>query len=315
MATNTDTITHIEQLIPAEHLSEESRETNRLRKELDRLCKTNEPRAEIMTITPALARVMLERNKETNRARSRTIAAKYVEEFNKGRMILTNQGIGFDTTGRLVDGQHRLMACLQSGQNFDQIVAFGLSPRSFLYVDSGYKRTPGQKVAMAGFAHGNQLAAAARIVLIYDLMEISLASKSHYSVVARGAISSPPDEFIVDFISETPAFREFTHWYTKYARFPPVSATLFHAAHWLLHVKHPDLADAFIEQLIYGQRLEVTDNVWKLREHLLRAHMNNERVHKGWQLCFIIDAFNDSRRGKTTTFKRVDGRDFPKVLS
>jgi hypothetical protein len=307
-------IKHVEELILPENLAGEDKGKNRLRNQINDLCRTKKPTVEILQITPEMATVMLERNVENNRNQSKVAVNRYKREISEGRMALTNQGIGFNSGGKLIDGQHRLMACVESGKPFQSIVAFGLDPDSFMFVDSGYKRSAGHKVGMAGFSDANRLAAAARIVLIYDMSKIDLKSGS-LGIQTSGKYDAVPDEFIVDYCRETPEFVALKRFYQQYRKFKPITISLFHAVHWIIRQKHPHLADNFIEQMCFGEGLRRDENVYRLRERLLAIQMSNEKLPKSWQMCWMIDAFNDTRRGKATKFIMVAGRDFPRVLS
>lgn len=305
-----------EPMIAPDKLPQESPERVSLRTQLSQWCKAPSPQAEIMTITPELAVLMLERNLDNNRAQSRHTIRSYEREIIDHRMMLTNQGIGFDANGRLVDGQHRLMACVQSKESFESVVVFGLDPDCFMYVDSGKKRTAADKVGIAGFPERNNLAAAARIVLCHGLVGIQYPPpRSGYLGIMPKGNQKIPETFIVDFLHEHPKFVELRHWYSTYRRFPPITTSLFHALHWLIQEKHPKLANTYIEQICLGESVTRSDNVYRLREHLISLHLSREKVSKAWQATWIIDAFNDTRRGKTTRFLMSDGRDFPKVLS
>ena len=303
--------------IPAGRVSSEPAKTVSLRSKLSDWCKAAKPTAEIMTITPELARLMLERNREENRPQSRRPLWMYQKEIAEERMMVTNQGLGFDTEGRLIDGQHRLVSCIQAGKPFDSVVVFGLDPEAFMFVDSGYKRTSGHKLHMDGFKDTNKLAAASRIVLMHDLLGIRLSVKdASWGISPRGDGNQRiPDEFIIDFCRETPKFVELQKWYHSYSKFRPIPQSSFHAVHWLIWQKHPSLANAFIEQLCYGESLNRAENVYRVREHLRALHLSRERLNQAWILTWLIDSFNDTRRGKTTKFTMVSGRDFPKVLS
>lgn len=304
-----------EPAIAPDKLSQEPVERVSLRKQLSSWCRAPSPQAEIMTITPDLAILMLERNPDYNRSRNDRIAASYGREMKESRMMLTNQGIGFDTNGQLVDGQHRLMACVASGQSFESIVVFGLDPKAFMYVDTNYRRTAGHKVHIAGFPNGNNLAAAVRIVLLVEMSDISLRQSRAGGMYPKNRVHGEiPHEFIVDFLNENPGFVEMRKWYQTYGRLRAISKSTLHAAHWMLHQKHPKLANIFMEQLCLGESLNRSENVYRLREHLINLHASRERLSKTWQLVWMIDAFNDTRRGKTTKFVMTD-RDFPKVLS
>ena len=51
--------------------------------------------------------------------RNRTVRSKktnkYSQDMNNGKWELTHQGIAFDKNGRLIDGQHRMLAVIKSG--------------------------------------------------------------------------------------------------------------------------------------------------------------------------------------------------------
>jgi len=100
-------------------------------------------RAEYEKITPNRATKLLEHNTNNYRmSLSNSTLENLVYELKKGQWKATTQGIGFDTNGVLVDGQHRLMAIQKSGITVDkQLVCYGLEPESKLKIDVGKKRT------------------------------------------------------------------------------------------------------------------------------------------------------------------------------
>ena len=94
-------------------------------------------RAKYEKITPNRATKLLEHNTDNYRMSiSNSTLENLVYELTKGQWKATTQGIGFDTNGVLVDGQHRLMAIQKSGITVDkQLVCYGLK------IDVGKKRT------------------------------------------------------------------------------------------------------------------------------------------------------------------------------
>jgi hypothetical protein len=67
-----------------------------------------------------------------NNARHRPIKAKkvfqYMDEMVDGKWRLNGKTITFDRNGRLLNGQHRLTAVLQSGVPLTTLVVRGLDP-------------------------------------------------------------------------------------------------------------------------------------------------------------------------------------------
>ena len=112
------------------------------------------PKVLILEITPAMAEVML-----STQAKNRPIKPRQVDAFftlmERGEFRLTNQGIGFDRAGHLIDGQHRLNAVLLYGKPVTMLVTLGLDPEAFMSVDNagriGSARGPADFFALAGF--------------------------------------------------------------------------------------------------------------------------------------------------------------------
>lgn len=92
-----------------------------------------------MWVTPEMAAQWLEKNTR-NRALRPGGAAVYAAEIKAGRWLVHHQGIAFDTTGALVDGQHRLQAIVDTGIPVPLNVTFGLPVGSMDAVDRGMVR-------------------------------------------------------------------------------------------------------------------------------------------------------------------------------
>lgn len=97
--------------------------------------------SELVHVTPDLARRWLAQNTDSNRRPSvRTIEA-YAGEMKAGRWELTHQGLAFNQTGELIDGQHRLHAVIMSNMTIDMMVTTGLPLEYNSPIDQGYNRS------------------------------------------------------------------------------------------------------------------------------------------------------------------------------
>lgn len=106
-------------------------------------------------VTPELAKKLLERNTR-NRKISEKVVQKYVEEIRAGDWRLTPAGIGFDTEGVLLDGQHRLAAIVKAGLPAPLLVTLGLPSASQEKVDRQRRRTLFDALYLAGHAYSRQ---------------------------------------------------------------------------------------------------------------------------------------------------------------
>lgn len=81
-----------------------------------------------MDVTPEMAQIWLQNN-VANRNVSQDVVNCYTREMRNGRWLPNHQGIAFDNRGVLNDGQHRLLAIVQSGCTVRLMVTFGLPSR------------------------------------------------------------------------------------------------------------------------------------------------------------------------------------------
>lgn len=97
----------------------------------------------VMTVTPDMASDWLSyRNHPLNRPLSKSVAGKYQTDMEQKRFReATPEGYIFDTSGRIISGQHRLKAQANSGVTLRMWV-FPNEPRDiFDVIDQGYKRS------------------------------------------------------------------------------------------------------------------------------------------------------------------------------
>ena len=95
----------------------------------------------IETITPELARQYLDtqtNNRPINPIRVRDLTDAIT--YGKFQSV-TGQPVKFDKGGRLIDGQHRLSAVVDSGLSVDMEVVRGLDPQVFSVLDIGKTRS------------------------------------------------------------------------------------------------------------------------------------------------------------------------------
>lgn len=128
---------------------------------------SKEPFAFIAKVTPEVANEWLKHNINNRNPKEGRIK-RYASDMAKGRWDLNNNSIAFDTNGRLVDGQNRLMACIQSGTSFKTFVHVGLKPKSFVDADSGATRSVADSLKTMGYKNCKITAAVARAVIRYD---------------------------------------------------------------------------------------------------------------------------------------------------
>lgn len=91
-------------------------------------------------ITPEIAEKYLKRNVSNYRKISKTKVQQYAQEMKAGRWQTNGEGIVFDVTGKLKNGQHRLAAILLSGTPIEMTVVRGVAEDVNIY-DIGSSRS------------------------------------------------------------------------------------------------------------------------------------------------------------------------------
>lgn len=127
------------------------------------------------TITPARATEMLKFN-TNNRSVKNALVERLARDMENGQWVCTGQPIIFSDT-RLLDGQHRLLACISAKADFHTHVTFGIDDKSFAYIDAGAIRSPGDVFRMHGVKNGKNMAAATKIVHAYKEGQLSALKK------------------------------------------------------------------------------------------------------------------------------------------
>jgi hypothetical protein len=122
---------------------------------------------EVELIEPKMAEKYLASN-PLNRNVSTRVITNYANDMRAGNWKLVGDPIRFDDKGNLLDGQHRLQACITADVPFESVVIRGLSPDTRGVVDSGRKRTGANVLEMAGIKGNSMVLSAVAAVGVFD---------------------------------------------------------------------------------------------------------------------------------------------------
>jgi hypothetical protein len=236
---------------------------------------------EIVTITPELAASWLKLNVR-NRPITKANITFLVAEMLSGRFQFNGGTIVFDEHGRLMDGQHRLMACIQSGVPFDALVVRGVPEAAFSTIDQGQKRIAGDIV---GGTSSKSVAAVLKGVHQY-LSGAILKSRPRTSLVE-----------IERFHLLHPGVRESFNFCLPAKRVARHSAIA--SMHYLFSHIDRDAADEFVTRLATGENLQKGSPLYTLRERLLNVTTAKGSLRADYVVIFLIKAWNAHRSNET----------------
>lgn len=106
--------------------------------------------AQLVNLTPTLARMLLTRIGD-NRKPKRATIQRYAHVMNADQWKLTHQGIGISVRGEVIDGQHRIYAVIEAGTTIEILVVRGVSQDAMLVLDDGVQRTDADSIRIADF--------------------------------------------------------------------------------------------------------------------------------------------------------------------
>ncbi len=103
------------------------------------------------TITPAIAAQYLKKSTGNRNLRTGAIA-QLAADMTHGRFLDNGQTIRFSNTGRLMDGHHRLSACVMADTSFKSIVVRGVAEEAATTIDTGVSRSTADHLKFRGEA-------------------------------------------------------------------------------------------------------------------------------------------------------------------
>lgn len=114
--------------------------------------------AKTVIVTPEQATIWLDTKNSRNRPVSQSTVDRYVQEMKAGNWKENGQGIIFGKDGQLINGQHRLKACVAANKTFTTLVVYGIDNESFDTIDDGSQRSLAEEDDAFGYviSYGDQ---------------------------------------------------------------------------------------------------------------------------------------------------------------
>lgn len=122
----------------------------------------------IETITPPEATHYLTKNVSNRKIRPNRVG-QYAAEMKAGCWYFTGDPIVFDWNDRLLQGQHRLSACVMADTPFKSVVLRNADPAIYVALDQVLPRAVGDSLGHAGVTSTSQIAAVTKLLLSWRL--------------------------------------------------------------------------------------------------------------------------------------------------
>ena len=243
--------------------------------------------AEVVNITPEIATDLLKGN-TNNRGLSRSRVKSFAKQISQGKWRKTGQGISVAANGRLLDGQTRLHAVVQSGKAATMVISWNCDEDSFAVFDTGRARNATDVLKIAGCEqHQGIISAGLRLAI--PLIE----NPEAYFAISQGITN----EEILDLWSSS---KEQCEWCailasSVHSQFKVFSKSIYFTFLFLAERNGWDRLSltTFSDAFSTGADLECGSPVLAYRQYVgnnfLRCNMNQQRLAT---LASLIRCFN-----------------------
>lgn len=246
------------------------------------------PSAEIITVTPAMAKEWLTRNTNNRNLRKRDIF-NYARDMAAGQWLMNGESVKFSTDGQLLDGQHRLHAVIQAGVSVPMLVITGLPPETQYTMDAGIKRTAADALNLDGQKNAVVLASVLRRIWMWDQGDYKFSGGY-----------KPTTTECTELLVQRPEIHrsaEIAARINNQFKFIPQSAT--GTAHHLFSRISPGDAAWFFTRYADGAELTAGHPILALRTRAMTDRADR-RSNPDWRhLAHLIRAWNAVRTGRT----------------
>jgi hypothetical protein len=241
------------------------------------------PVTEYVAVTPKMAEEWLKAN-TSNRRISEIVVEAYARDMRAGAWKLTHQGIGFDTSGRLLDGQHRLHAILKAGFPVMMAVTRGLSASAQEVVDAQKPRSVADQLGLIdGLPSANKYAGACRVIAEIEAGKVI----DKYTLAGTRAILATYKEKITNLLG--------------IVKNSPFDSVLVTGSLAFCMAADESRIRIFAKQIRDGEGLKRTDPAYLIREYVLKQGCRNRRP----TIALVVRGAYDFLHGEAQTHYRV----------
>ncbi|AUD07000.1 ParB N-terminal domain-containing protein [Spirosoma pollinicola] len=245
-------------------------------------------------ITPQIAKTLLEYNTH-NRPLNLPHVKFLSKQMKQGQWQMAGDPIKVSTTGRLLDGQHRLHAIVDSNTTQRAIILYNVPDESFSVMDTGRVRQAADVLSIAGFSDTKTTAATARMLINYERSSIAATMKSQGR--KEGSVVTHQD--ILEYMGShdlTPYLSKASTWHKTLSIYSKAEYAFFYC---ILSRVSPDQSVLFLNAVSSGAKLEIDSPMYILRKKLTEYKMNKLSLSPSERFALTIKAWNLYRANKT----------------
>jgi len=255
----------------------------------------------IERITPTIAADWMRRN-ISNRKISRTLVSFLSQQLRQGEWIVNGETLIFDWDDNLLNGQHRLKACLESGVSFTSVIVRGIDPAAFKTMDTGSARRLSDVLYLGGELNPKILATAIRTYWVMQDLPHRYRKRLNHTAALR-------------FFEQHPELRKSVEFAIDNGISSVLSPGYGAAFHYATREKDQQLADDFWSRLATGERLQRDEAVYTLRERLIQSRTHpDKKLSRDLLIVLCIRAWNSVRLKSRFVTSRITKNQFSVIV-
>lgn len=256
---------------------------------------------EIVNVTPEMAASFLAVAEEHHN--NRKINPRWVNQlagdFAGGRYVFDGAPLRFNSSGVMVDGQHRCAAIVKSGVTVPILVVRGVRDDAFLVMDTGRARTLANMLDISGMDTSRLVASAAVMHWDYEhhwkrSMYGQSAARPSIAQLVQWTSDHPDLQFCANRIASS----------KKNGRL--FTQAPFVVAYYLWRMIDKEDAETVRERIAGGTGLASDDPCYRAREWAINVRARRKGCsgshHRRIQLAILNKAWNFSREGRTCKY-------------
>jgi hypothetical protein len=239
-------------------------------------------------VSPKMAEKMLDGNTDNRRVRDRTVQF-YAIQMQTGKWKSgTAEPIKLSTTGRVIDGQHRLLAVIKSKTPTEFTIAYDVDESVFDVLDTGRNRSGSDVFKVKGIKNDTILPA-----IISQYMQLKDGRHRFKEKLCTNNVLL--EEYLSREIFWQGAANKTAGWYLNFAKIlaPSMIGGLFA----LFYDINESTADEFMTQLCTGYNIK-NKTVAALRNRLMQDKLSTLKMNTTMKTALIIKAWNMYRKNQ-----------------
>jgi hypothetical protein len=247
-------------------------------------------------IAPDVAEKLLANNNARNRGVRKGHVKFLVEQIKSDKFVFNGESIVFGDDGNINNGQHRLIACVQSKAAFEVLLVFGIPVERFSTYDQVSRRSSGDVLASIDEPNAIRLASALKHIDNYFGGGLG-KSWTSANLSARG-----DNSYVLELKAKYPRVAKCV---TRCGHFPRyTTATLAAALYWLFSQVDEEATEYFFQVVEDSPNTsEISDEILVAAAVQLRKWLTSnalgKRKHSPYTVANVwIKAWNAYRTGK-----------------